>query len=148
MSRTQEIQLLMEQLGPSHPNVSNVTQVSGNTWAVGFDTDTIVMLELDNEERNLVLMAEIGQPNGSGDRGKICEMLLTYNALWRETGGVKMAMAGGEAMQLYSMDAAEVTMASLRTVLENFVEKAKVWRRFVETGGPVEQAAAPAGMRV
>jgi hypothetical protein len=86
MSRIDEIQHLMEALGPASPAVSHVTQVGEDVWAVGLVEDSVVFLELDPEQDRLVLTSSVGRPRES-DREKLYEAMLGYNALWRDYRG-------------------------------------------------------------
>ena len=58
MSRIDEIQQLMESLGPASPAVSQVTQVGDDVWAVGLADDGLVYLEWDPERDRLVLTSK------------------------------------------------------------------------------------------
>ena len=149
MSRIAEIQQLMESLGPASPAVSYVTQVTEDTWAVGLDEQSAVFLELDEVRDHLVLTSNLGQPRDA-DRDKLYEALLAYNALWRDTGGVHMAVAGGEAMQAYALNAAGLELDVLQATIDDFAGKARIWRTLLRDGVTrvAESSSALAGLRV
>ena len=149
MSRIADIQLLMESIGPASPAVSYVTQVSEDTWTVGLDEQSVVFLEFDAARDRLVLTSTLGRPR-EGDRERLYEALLGYNALWRETGGVQMALADGEAMQAYSMPAADLELDILQATIEDFAGKASIWRSLMRDGVTrnADSSSALAGMRV
>jgi hypothetical protein len=150
MSRIDEIQQLMEALGPASPAVSHVTQVEEDIWAVGLAEDSVVFLELDPDQDRLVLTSNVGKPRDS-DREKLYEAMLGYNALWRDTGGVQMAVAAGDAMQTYALAAAGLQLDLLQATLEDFAGKARIWRTLMQNGlsqGGDVQRAPMAGVKV
>ena len=145
---SEHVQQLLEQLGPANPEVANVTQITEDTWAVGFDEQSIILVQLDDAGRELVFTCAVGEPTEAA-RHAVYESLLAYNALWRETGGVRMAVADGAVLQICSADAASLDLERLGTILGNIVQKARVWRRYVETAGSLALGeGAPAGLRV
>ena len=150
MSRIDEIQQLMEALGPASTGVSHVTQMGEDVWAVGLVEDSVVYLELDLGQDRLVLTSNVGKPRES-DREKLYEAMLGYNALWRDTGGVLMAVAAGEAMQTYAMAAAGLELDVLQATLEDFAGKARIWKTLMQNGvsqGGDVPLAPMAGVRV
>jgi len=150
MSRIDEIQQLMEALGPASTGVSHVTQMGEGVWAVGLVEDSVVYLELDPGQERLVLTSNVGKPRES-DREKLYEAMLGYNALWRDTGGVQMAVAAGEAMQTYALAAAGLELDVLQATLEDFAGKARIWRTLMQNGvgqGGDVPLAPMAGVRV
>jgi hypothetical protein len=147
MSGIAQVQELMEQLGPQSPELGHVTQVADTAWYVGMEERMDILLELDADGAQLVLTAPLGQV--APDATSLQEMFLGYNALWRDTGGVRLAVADGEAMQLLAVEASGLDVATLRRILDNFAEKARVWQRMVESGAQVQGAdLAPAGLLV
>jgi hypothetical protein len=149
MSRIDEIQKLMESLGPASPAVTHVTQVGEDVWAVGLAEEGVVFLELDADRDRLVLTSNVGRPRDS-DREKLYEAMLGYNALWRDTGGVQMAVAAGEALQSYALAAEGLELDLLQATLEDFAGKARIWKNVMQNGvGQGGDARlAPMGVRV
>jgi len=149
MSRIDEIQQLMESLGPASPAVSQVTQVGDDVWAVGLADDGLVYLEWDPERDRLVLTSNVGRPRDS-DREKLYEAMLGYNALWRDTGGVQMAVAAGEALQSYALAAAGLELDVLQATLEDFAGKARIWKDLMQNGvgAGADVRLTPMGVRV
>jgi len=149
MSRIDEIQQLMESLGPASPAVSQVTQVGDDVWAVGLADDGLVYLEWDPERDRLVLTSNVGRPRDS-DREKLYEAMLGYNALWRDTGGVQMAVAAGEALQSYALAAAGLELDVLQATLEDFAGKARIWKNLMQNGvgAGADVRLTPMGVRV
>jgi hypothetical protein len=150
MSQLAVIQNLIEELGPATSSLISVSQLGDELWGVVFEDEAIITLELDQDRSVLVLQSELGSPAPSR-RAEVCSALLNYNLLWRETGGVKMALGGEEntAFQLYDLDCRDTSLVELQNVLENFAEKARIWRSYVAGAGDAPVAdAPPLGMRV
>lgn len=142
------IQELLEQLGPTIPGLAHITQIAEGTWAVGFDERSAILLQLDDEGAELVFTCPAGQPAPVA-RETVYASLLAYNALWRETGGVRMAVADGEVLQIASADAARLTLERLASIVVSLAEKARVWRRYVESAGNLPRGEDfPAGLKV
>ena len=81
MARLEQIEGLMEQLGPVLDPL-NVTAFPGEkAWGVQVDEDTAVLVDFDEEQGKLVLSCEIGAPP-AGDRSKLYELLLRHNFHW------------------------------------------------------------------
>src|SRR5437868_13374491 len=95
MSQAKHVHQLLEQLGPSTPEVTNVTQIAEDVWAVGYDEQSVLILQMDDDASTLVVSCAVGRPRPES-RETVFEALLTYNSQWRQTGGVRMAMADGE----------------------------------------------------
>lgn len=138
---------ILEQVGPALAGAEHVTQIAEGLWAVGFDARTTVMLELDTDGTSLALTVDLGRC-AEDRRAAAYQSLLTYNALWRETGGVCMAVADGEVLQIARIDPSGLDAESLAGVLQRFVDKAAVWRSYLESGEDVESAGQPVGLRV
>lgn len=149
MASAEQIQSLIEAVGPRVEAIQAVGQTGETEWAVLFDAETTVLLDLVPEQRKLVLSIDLGRPAAEG-RLAIYETLLAYNMLWRETGGVKMGLGGasGRLVQMFELGTAGLDLELLARVLEGFVAKAVVWREQVARG-PVsaDLTAAPALMR-
>jgi hypothetical protein len=141
MNSLEALQSLMKLLGPQTPGIDAVVQNEDRTWALQFDDASVVFLEWDEQPPRLVISAELGKIE-EGRQLDVMRMLLSYNLLWRDTGGVKFAMGGpdGGAMLLYEWHSGEAVLSELQTVLQNFRDIAGAWRRYVESGGAVEEA--------
>jgi hypothetical protein len=141
LSSLESIQALMKDLGPQTANIDAVVQNGDSTWAVQFDNDAVVFLEWDEQPPRLVLSSELGKIAESRQL-EVLRLLLSYNLLWRDTGGVKTALGGpdGAAMLLYECSADSLTLGMLQTVLENFCNSAEIWRRYIEQG-PTDDGA-------
>jgi hypothetical protein len=136
----ERMQIMMEEIGPIMSEIEAVIQSEEKNWAIQFDDQSIVMLEwIENPDR-LVLTAMLGTPTDSMQLS-VYETLLCYNLLWKDTGGVKMALSGpgGELVLLYELFSSNLALNELQTVLTNFVSIAQVWSVYVT--GESDQAA-------
>jgi hypothetical protein len=145
MAAIDETLALMTELGPSADDIAAVLQTADAEWAVAYDPQTAVAIDVD-EAGVLGLSIELGKP--AADRQlEVYAALLAYNTLQRETGGVTMAVAGmdGPVLQTLNLPLHGLTVGEFRTVLANFVGKARIWRVLVS-----ETAESPvaAGMPV
>ena len=135
MAAREQIQALLEVLGPSNDEIAAIAQNGDNEWAVAYGDDTIVTLDLVESQAKLVLSIDLGRPRPDA-RLAIYETLLNYNLLWPATGGIKMGLGGtdGDLVQMFELGTGGLDLEGLRTVLDGFVEKARIWRRVVADG--------------
>jgi len=95
MALHEQIQGLIEAVGPQVEAVQAVGQTGDTEWAVMFDSDTTVMLDLVTEQQKLVLSIDLGRP-AQESRLATYETMLAYNLLWQETGEVKIGLGPAE----------------------------------------------------
>ena len=145
----ERVQIMMEEIGPSMPEIEAVIQSEEKNWAIQFDDQSIVMLEWAEKPDRIVLSSMLGSPSEDMQLS-VYETLLCYNLLWKDTGGVKMALAGpgGELILLYELHASDVMLNDMQTILSNFVSIAQVWSVYVmgEGGQPASNLAGPMDM--
>jgi len=148
MTSLEHVQNLMEELGPSMPEIEAVAQEDETAWAAAFPDDLVVVFELDSTGRKLVLAVDVGRPP---EEAKLAayEAALSYGYLWRETGGARFALGGpdGELTLHFDLEVADLTLADLQTVLLNLIEKARIWRGFL-AGGREATTLEEVGIRI
>jgi hypothetical protein len=134
------IQLLMQELGPQTLTVDAVVQHGEKTWAVQLNDESIVLMEWDGEPERLVLSTDLGVPVEER-RLDVYQLLLCYNLLWRESGGLKTALGGpdGGAMLLYEWSGEQATLMEMQTVLDNFSRVGAMWRSYIANGIGIEE---------
>lgn len=139
----ERMQIMMEEIGPAMSEIEAVIQSEEKNWAIQFEDQSIAMLEWAEKPDRVVLSAMLGIPSESMQLS-VYETLLCYNLLWKDTGGVKMALAGpsGELMLLYELYAGDLSINELQTVLTNFVSIAQVWTLYV-TGEGEQSVSLP-----
>jgi hypothetical protein len=134
MASSEQIGSIIESLGPRNHDIEEVVELRENEFVVRYN-DLEVTLEFESETDRLVLSAEIGEAPPD-KRLAVYTTLLNYSLLWRDTGGVHMALtADGAAVQLLTLFGSEVTLDLLDTVLRNFAVKARLMHAYVRTGG-------------
>ena len=126
------MQIMMEEIGPSLPEIEAVIQSEDKNWAIQFSDQSIVMLEWAEDPDRVVLTSLLGAPSESMQLS-VYETLLCYNLLWKDTGGVKMALSGpgGDLVVIYELFSTDLTLGELQTVLTNFVSIAQIWTVYV-----------------
>ena len=140
----QRVQIMMEEVGPAMPEIEAVIQSEEKNWAIQFEDQSITTLEWADKPDRIVLSAMLGIPSESMQLS-VYETLLCYNLLWKDTGGVKMALAGpsGELMLLSELFVAELNLSELQIVLANFISIAQVWTVYVTGEGEQGVASMP-----
>ncbi len=130
----QKFQIMMEEVGPEVSDIETVIQNEDRDWAIQFEDQTIVTLEWADNPDKVVLSTILGKPTQKNQLS-VYETLLCYNLLWRDTGGVKMALGGpeGEILLIYEMYMQETNLNEFKTVLLNFLNIAKVWEVFIQS---------------
>ncbi len=148
-SNLERMQIMMEEIGPSMPEIEAVIQSEESNWAIQFDDQSIIMLEWAEQPDRVVLTTMLGSPSESMQLS-VYETLLCYNLLWKDTGGVKMALSGpgGELVLLYELHASGLSLPDLQVVLSNFASIAQVWSVYVtgESENPVAGTPGPMDM--
>lgn len=143
----ERMQIMMEEIGPIMPEIEAVIQSEEKNWAIQFDDQSIVMLEWTEKPDRIVLSSMLGMP-AEKMQLSIYETLLCYNLLWKDTGGVKMALAGpgGELILLYELHASELSVNELQVVISNFSSIAQVWSVYVMGEGEQPAGNIPGPM--
>lgn len=83
-----------------------------------------------------MLSATLGKPALEA-RLTVYQSLLSYNLLWKETGGIKAALAGpmGEVVLFAELYSDPLYETELRKMLLEFVKLSGVWRNYVASEG-------------
>ena len=87
------------------------------------------------DDGRLWLSTEVCEP--PGERLALYELILQYNARWKETGGVRLALDGpeGSVVLAYDMPLAGLDLPRLQTVIRNFRDTLDGWRKIVAASG-------------
>ncbi len=136
MLNLDEFSLLIGDLGDAIPEVIEIVQHGqGPSWALSFEGDVVVIADLDVDSGVLEFSADLGRP-AEQNRAAVCEAVLAYNALRRDTGGITMALSepGGDFEQHYDITAAELNPGLLKAIVVNFAAKATMWRQTIAAG--------------
>lgn len=134
MALIEEVRAIVAAVGPASADIEGVLERGEGDWLLRYP-DRDLALELDAESRRLVLSAELGEPRPEA-RLQVLTTLLTYALLWRETGGVYVALNAAETpVLLLPLWAEELTAERLSAVIGNFLEKARTLDTYVARGG-------------
>jgi hypothetical protein len=134
MKDLEKITLVMAEVGPLDEEIYEVLRLKEDFWAVRF-AEVDVEVEFEAASGRLVLSAEIGAAPAER-QAEIYETLLMYNLLWRETGGVRMALSEPDGGVIQSVDLllSIVDANLLAIVLHNLNERTTMWREFFAGG--------------
>lgn len=126
-------QMLLQELGPQTPELDAVLQENEKSWLLVFGDEQSIYVEWANNPDRLVLTTGLGRPV-EGNELQVYETLLSYNLLWQDTGGVRMAIDGpqGEIMLIYDLFDDQLSLAELQTVVLNITSIAGIWRDYVQ----------------
>jgi hypothetical protein len=141
-----EIRELMNRIGPDNLNIDEVEESEGGKWAIGLANGVVIFADWAPNPSRLVFSTLIGRPNVDR-RYVVFESLLTFNSLWEDNPGAKMAANGpeGEVIFLFDWFADNPTLADLNDLLTQFVEYADLWCQYV-TSEPETTMSAPSPM--
>ena len=124
----------LTEIAPETRNLSVVIQDDEATWTLAFEDEitVLVLLEWADRPRRLVLSADIGKPPAHR-AADIQAAALSYNMLWRETGGARIGMGGeeGDLLLIRDIDAQSVQGEEFVLLLEQFADLAQWWENFV-----------------
>ena len=133
---------LMGQVGSLMDLMSVAEAEDGAAWILAVDETLALLAEYDADGRKLILSAETAVVPEER-RVEVYEMLLLFNAQWRDTGGIRMVLeAPGEpVVQMADLAADGLDLVGLQTVLENFIAKALAWQKLVSEGAGIDGGA-------
>jgi hypothetical protein len=128
----------MAEAGQLDEDITTVVRTADDAWVFRFE-DIDVELEYSEVSGNLLVAVVIGAPPREG-REAVLEALLSYSFLWRDTGGVRMAMTGkgGDVVQLFEVSADNLTPKQLVVIVSNLAANARIWRAFLASGAATE----------
>jgi hypothetical protein len=128
----EQIQQLMQELGPASPDIDAVVQTEEPSWAIQFSDESIMVIEPADEPARLVLSSELGTAPEAAER-QLYEALLSYNLLWRDSGGLKIGLAGpkGSLIINWELCLEGLTLLDLQSALARFRKVTASWQHYV-----------------
>ncbi|MEO5670413.1 MAG: type III secretion system chaperone [Ramlibacter sp.] len=116
--------------------IDSVTQVNDELWVVEVEGEVPCLAELEPDRANLTFSADVGTP-AEDRQNEARGAALSYNALWRETGGARVAQAGagGELILVRQFAANIVDDPEFSASVEHFIRVAGWWKAFVSHAG-------------
>jgi len=133
----EHIRLLMQELAGTTSEITAIDAHGNAAWIVHFGPEVEVLAEAAADPERIVLSAQLGKPN-SAMQQSVCETLLSYNLLWRETGGVKAGRRSPdeEMTLLFELYADQLSLSDLSIVMVNFSNLTRVWRSYILSDAP------------
>lgn len=143
ITTVEQIQQLIQELGPSMPEIDAVVQTEEPSWAIQFSDETIVILEAADEPPRIVMSAELGAASGARQKA-VYETLLCYNLMWRDSGGVKVGLAGPQGSLIISTELCieGMLLMDFQDALNRFLKITRSWTQYVGQ----EEGAEAVGM--
>lgn len=119
---------LMTEIGPFMPLREVVEYADEARWMLVLDNGAVIEAEHDAGRGRLVLSIEVGEP-APEDAASLYRTLLQYNDLWRNTGGIRMALADQTVVQSIELPAdASLDLDTLSRGLSGLYANTAVWR--------------------
>ena len=123
---------LLADLGRLDPAVDLVARTGDESWTIQFG-DIEIDIVFSPDDLSLMLFAEICEPNPER-RPEIYEASLLCNLLWRETGGIRVALNGErELVLMLGFSADGLTAGPFAAAMQQFAEKARAFRALVSS---------------
>lgn len=149
------VELICE-LGPFDDDIQVIQQAGDNGWVVAYTDDTVVEIQYDDADGKVTLMTFVGNLDDVSrssdkddpglDEEEFLTMLLNYNFLWRDSGGIRMAMDGPDRNVVMLLDVfdSDLNLGTFAGILGHFVEVADAWREsFFGDDRPVPSSDEP-----
>ncbi len=131
MSLESPIHPLMKEVGSILQLQEVLQSAEEASWSLEWTDGVVVACDYDAEEERVTLSGYVGEmpEQGSAD---LALLMLRYNALWHETGGLRLGLEEQNIVLVFDFFAPGLEMPALGHVLEDFAERARVWSRLVE----------------
>ena len=141
MTTIEQIEHLIKEIGPAMPEVDAIVQTEDPSWAIQFSDGTISILEPADDPSRVVISTELGAAVEAQQR-RVYETMLCYNLMWRDSGGVKIGLAGPQGALIISTDVCieGLTLQDLKQEIERFLQIARSWTQYV---GKADAGEAP-----
>lgn len=142
MTSSDQIQLLMEELGPATDEVTDVIREADASWTIALVDETVIGFDLVEDQEKLMLSTELGEPPEER-RAFFNELFMVYNFNWVQSGGVKIGLESpnGEYVMMFELNAAGLSLQKLQMVIANMARQSLAWRELIAIG--MEGATPP-----
>jgi formate hydrogenlyase subunit 4 len=117
---------MLAELGAALPQIQSVLATSELTWIVSFSDSIAIEVDVIEAEDRIgfeVALDAVLDKN----RTTVLDTLMTYNLMWRETGGVRFGLAGesGRVHMIAEGFLPELSAQMLAGILVSLAEKAQ-----------------------
>ena len=122
---------LLAELG-QRLNAPELQEHRPGLWTIVLADGQRVDVEHDRGNARLRLATALGQPEPEQEDA-VFKLMLQINALWRETGGLRLALedASPAICQLYDLALAGLEIEGLVLRMSNFIDVADHWREVI-----------------
>ena len=129
-----DLPALIEELGVLLVEADQIRAYPPDYWVIVVAETIGVDLWHAADEAKLVLSAELGLPPAAAE-AETWKLMLQVNALWRENGGLRMALdeAGGTLTQTYDVPLDGLNAELLAAIVRSFSLAAWRWRQVIAT---------------
>jgi hypothetical protein len=144
MTTIEQITQLVKELGPAMPEIDAIVQTEEPSWAIQFSDETIIIIEPADDPSRMVISAELGAAAEAQQRN-VYETLLCYNLMWRDSGGVKVGLAGPQGALIISLDLCleGLTLIEMQQGIERFLKITRSWAQYVVKADSAELPPLP-----
>jgi hypothetical protein len=113
-------------------------------WVIEVPRAAPCLAEIERDNASLVLSADVGVPP-EDRQAEVRGAALSYNALWRETGGARFVQAGetGELTLLRQFSAAAVAGDAFPAEFAQFLMSAIWWNTYAAMPADTSRATSP-----
>ena len=141
MTTIEQIENLVKELGPAMSDIDAIVQTEDPSWAIQFSDETNIILEPAVDPSRIVISTELGAAAEAQQR-TVYETMLCYNLMWRDSGGVKIGLAGPQGALIISTDVCieSLTLQELKQEIQRFLTIARSWAQYV---GKADASEAP-----
>ncbi|MCO7222958.1 type III secretion system chaperone [Pleionea sp. CnH1-48] len=130
MNRVEQIDLILTELGPAI-DASYIVKHDESNWSIVSSDNLIIDIFYAPEQHKLTLQCDLDKALPQSP--ELYKMLLTYNCLWQETGGLRVALNSDNSLvQIFDLFIEELSLPDLITITQNFLERANVWKEVIE----------------
>ena len=130
-----DMDAMMAEIGAMDDAIIACLKTPDGAYAIRFE-DLDILVEVEADRGRVVVSSEIGTPVRAR-AAEIYETMLSYNLLWRATGGLRMALTGrgGAMVQLVDLAGEEISARQIATVAVNMADLTRIWQAYLQTGG-------------
>lgn len=144
MGKKRHVHLLMTEIGPLMDLLAVAEYEEDNLWRLMVEEDIIIDAQYDDQQDVIILSSQVAIPN-TEDRSSLFALLLEYNAHWERTGGVYLCLEDeiGPVVQVFRCSLSLLDRFKFKTILLNFIDLLKSWRRVIEQYDPPKEEKEP-----
>lgn len=133
----------MEEIGPLLQLHEVLASSEGPSWSLQWDDGLVVIADYDDDDQRVTLTAHVGAMPTENSH-ELADLILRFNGLWYETGGLRLGLDDVNIVQIYDLFAVNLDSPTLCTLVTRFAEKARAWIRIVESHDSSASSAASA----